>query len=415
MLHYYTINKNFLKMWSSNLSSVLGQRFRELVIPIIVLTLTASPLITALVALSQQAGGLLFAIPAGTWIESKDKRNVMIYSKAISSVLLLILSFLLFQGEFTSLLIAVVLFLLGIVGLLSRTAFNSLIPKVSGRENLVNAHTSLEAADAISTLIGPIVAGFFLAQFGSAATILVCGGLMLISMLFILSVQVTGETIDNHTNKVGNKEKLKKFWQQAVEGFTILFTNTSQVVCTIVICLLSFSTTFVVLTVVIHGKTAMDLEPDRIGLLLSCAGVGNIAGVVLLRWVKKLSWIPLLSIMLIVSGMGTLLIGMGTNFYVACFGMFLFDGALSMAFVIQASIHQGITPDHMLSRVKSSTYVMGGISGILGTFLSGAIPEAVNSYIALWTGASVLIVPSVLLLFLTSHSTRVDKVEPLQM
>lgn len=39
MLSYYLVNRNFMKMWASNLSSILGGRFKELAIPLIVLSL----------------------------------------------------------------------------------------------------------------------------------------------------------------------------------------------------------------------------------------------------------------------------------------------------------------------------------------------------------------------------------------
>lgn len=401
-------------MWSSNLSSVMAQRFRELVIPLITLALTKSPLVTGLVVLSQQLGTLLLAIPAGTWIEGKNKLRVVLISKMLSAAFLFIMAYLLFINQINSILIAFLLFMVGVCGLLSRTAFNVMIPRVTGRENLVNAHTSLEAADAISTLLGPVLAGVILAKLGSSTTLFFCGVLMVISMLFLIRMNYSENKREANTNDKDMKKKLQSFWETSLEGVKYLYNNHSQKVCTISICILSFSTTYVVLTVVIHAQKTLELDPGRIGILMSFAGVGNILGVILHRWVQRVSWIRVLSILLLISGIGVMLIGISSNYWVACFGMMLFDGCLSMAFIVQVSVHQGITPDSALSRVKSSTYVIGGVFGVLGTFLSGAIPQFFSTGFALLMGGLILTIPAAFIISNNDNVTKMNQVKPLE-
>lgn len=70
------INQDFRRMWGSEFLSILNGRFKELLIPLVVLGQTSSPLVTALVALSQQLGTVLFAIPIGTWVETKNKVRI---------------------------------------------------------------------------------------------------------------------------------------------------------------------------------------------------------------------------------------------------------------------------------------------------------------------------------------------------
>lgn len=53
---FFFINRSFFSMWLFQLSSILSGRLRELVIPLLVLEMTHSPLTTGLVALSQQIG-----------------------------------------------------------------------------------------------------------------------------------------------------------------------------------------------------------------------------------------------------------------------------------------------------------------------------------------------------------------------
>ncbi|WP_249336644.1 MFS transporter [Sporosarcina sp. Marseille-Q4063] len=163
------------------------------------------------------------------------------------------------------------------------------------------------------------------------------------------------------------------------------------------------------MTVIIHANTTLELSAVSTGLILSFAGIGNIIGVLIMRYLEGVSWVPLLSILLIISASGVLLICLTSSIMMACIGMMIFDGALSMAFIVQAAVHQGITPDNALSRVRSSTYVIGGLFAMLGSFLSGAIPQFYSTNMSLVVGFAILAVPSIIILRYKKRKCRHEK------
>lgn len=413
-MQHFLLNRNFMNMWLSNLSSILSSRFKVLLIPIVVLGLTKSPLVTGFVALSQQLGPIIFAIPIGTWIERKDKVKVATGANMLYAVCVFILTFLFVQEEINSLVISCVLFMMGILGLVSRTAFNVMIPRVAGRQNLVEAHTKLEGADAICTLIGPIIGGYLLAKAGVGWTMFSCGILALMSMIYIRLVHYEDRIESYSEMKDGvRKGRVIDFYKQSFEGIAYLTANSAQKISTISYSILSFSTVFIVLTVIIHANTILQLSVEQTGVLLAFAGVGNMVGVVVMKWLKKASWVPLLSGLLVISGLGVAMILCSNVYWLACVGMFLFDGALSVAFVVQSSVHQGVTPDELLSRVKSATYVIGGVLGLLGTFLSGAISQYLSTNVSLGVGAVLLIGVGLMILAKRKISTSMAELEPI--
>lgn len=170
-----------------------------------------------------------------------------------------------------------------------------------------------------------------------------CGLLILLSLLFLVFIREE-ETRVGEKNVTTVKEKINSFLTQSGEGFKYLVSNPQQIFCTVSICILSFSTVFIVLTVIIHSNLHMNLSAQYTGILLSSAGIGNILGVFILSKFKNANWIPFLSILMFISGIGVFLISSTNNFWVACLGMLIFDGALSMAFVIHSSVQQAITP-----------------------------------------------------------------------
>ncbi len=406
------INRNFRWMWGAEFFSILNGRFRELVIPLIVLGLTSSPLVTALVALSQQVGTILFAIPIGTWIENKNKVRVGTACHFLYGAAIFILVFLLATNNVNAVIIASLLFIMGLVALISRTAFTAMIPNIAGRENLLKAHTNIEAADAIATVIGPALGGILLAKTGSVLTLIICASLSLFSGLFIAFIRNEKDGIEVE-KEASEKTKWNVFLRKALDGLKILIDNPQQLISTVAMCILGFTTVFITLTIIFYAQITMELSEGLIGILLSSAGVGNIIGIFLINTFKHKNWVTLISLLMVISGIGILMITATNSFMIMCIGMGVFDCALSMAFIVQGAVHQGITPNEFLTRVRSSTYVIGGIFTMLGTFLAGALPELFNGEIALIIGACILLIPAFILISYGKFGVKLNKVEPI--
>ncbi|UUI41677.1 MFS transporter [Oceanobacillus oncorhynchi] len=405
------INQDFRRMWGSEFLSILNGRFKELLIPLVVLGQTSSPLVTALVALSQQLGTVLFAIPIGTWVETKNKVRIASSCHFLYGIGIFMLAFLLATQNVNAVIIASLLFVMGLLALISRTAFTSMIPAIAGRENLLKAHTNIEAADAIATVIGPALGGILLAKTGSVLTLLICGILSLLSALLIGFIRNKEGFIGTETEEL-QKSKWSVFLRRSIAGLKILISNPQQLISTIAMAILAFTTIFITLTIIFYARITLELSEGFIGILLSSAGVGNIVGIFLINKFKNLNWVLLMSFLLIISGIGILMITATNVFIMMCFGMAVFDCALSMAFIVQGAIHQGITPDEFLTRVRSSTYVIGGLFSILGTFLAGAIPELFTEKIALMIGAFILLMPACIFLRFGKAGVALSKVEP---
>lgn len=404
------INKNFSLMWFYNFTSILNGRFRELVIPLIVLGFTQSPFITALVALSQQVGAIFFSIPIGTWLESKNKLLCATVSNFFYGLCLFLLAFIFSFDELNSLLSAFILFIMGLLALISRTAFAAMIPEMSGRENLLRAHTSLEGADAICTIIGPVLGGILLNRIGASPTLVICGVMSIIGMMILSLIKQVKSVERIHEKKRVN---LHTFTRESFVGLTILFANHPQRIISFSHCVLSFSTVFIPLTVIFHADTLLQLSAGEIGIILSCAGIGNLIGVIIMKWFRTMNWLTLLCSLLLTSSLGVLMICLSENLFILSIGMVFFDGALSMAFVAQISVHQGITPDEYITRVRSATFVTGGLFAMMGTFLAGVIPELLSSYVSLILAFLCLFVPAILLMRWHRYSSRFEEIKPI--
>ncbi|MEQ7054070.1 MFS transporter [Paenibacillaceae sp. P-4] len=405
------INADFGKLWFHNISKILSERFRELIIPIIILGLSGSPLMTSLVLLFQRISSVFFSIPIGTWIEKKNLVLISSICNFIYAILLFLLAYLITIDITSLFVIGPILFFMGLVELMLNIAFSAMLPKIVGRQRLLSANNSLEAADAIVTLIGPALGGIILAKYGPNISLTICGSLLLVSMLFISLIKYRNVRKETDDKPMKGKQKLKSFIRDSQEGVKYLYANGAQIVSTISALVLGFSTSFIVLSVTIHSKYTLHFSEEHIGILLSCAGIGNVVGVLIMNKFKNANWLYLLSTLMIISSFGILLL-ISNSFITMCFGMIIFDGALSMAFVVQITVQQGITPDYLIARVRSSIYVFGGIAAMIATILSGLISEW-NSTAALAFGSLVLLVNGLFIFKYKKQGVAMDKISPI--
>lgn len=413
MKNHFYINHDFAKLWLQATFRILSERFRELVIPLIVLGLTSSPLITALVLLSQQLGTILFSIPIGTIIEERNPRRIVFCCNVIQAGLIFGLAYSINSEGLQPLHIANLLFLVGMVSLIHNTAFQRMVPSIAGRERLLSAHTFLEGADAVVTLVGPALGGYLLARYGADITLVLCSVFLIMSAGFMWVLRYNHKKPEPKDTKRSMREMFSSFFGEAREGILYLKANQAQKASTIAACSLSFATVFVVLSVIFHAGAILQLSEVEIGVILSFAGVGNILGVLLMNRFKRVHWLYFMSALIIISSLGVLLL-LSNNIAIMCIGMLLFDGALSMAFVVQLTVQQGITPDRLLTRVRSAVYVIGAIASILATFLAGALTEF-NSHLALLFGSLMLMVPAFYLYRYKESSVPMHKLKPMDM
>lgn len=138
---------------------------------------------------------------------------------------------------------------------------------------------------------------------------------------------------------------------------------------------LNFTTTAVTLTVIIYTSQTLQFSAWQTGMVLSGAGAGNLIGVFLLNKINHFSWKFLYAGLMIVSSLGLLFILFTSNFPLIMFWMFLFDGALFMAFVVNGSARQAITPDNYLGRISGGGFLLSGLVAVSGNLFAEGPPN----------------------------------------
>ncbi len=151
---------DFLKLWSGQTISVFGSQFSALALPVIAaLVLNATPAQFGILAAAETAPFLLFGLVVGVWVDRHRRRNTMIFADLGRGTILatvaaayifrfLSLEFLYLSG-----------FLVGVLTVFFDVAYQSYLPALVDRSQLVDANGKLEASRAASQVAGPGLAG----------------------------------------------------------------------------------------------------------------------------------------------------------------------------------------------------------------------------------------------------------------
>jgi Na+/melibiose symporter-like transporter len=399
-------NRNFLVLWIGQLATIFGNRFSEIAVPLIVLQLTGSPWKAALIAVCSRVVPLALSLQAGYWVDRHSKKKIAMGADALSFLAMSALVLCSYFNVLNIWTLAISLLLLGAAGLFYRVALSAMLPAIAGREQLVRAHNYIEGADAVSTLAGPVMAGAALSALGSAAVLGIDALTYLISFA-ALALLTYKEVPSVKERGEGFKNAL------AFKEIKYLFMNPFQRFISFQQAVLNFASSCVVLAVIFYTSQSLGFSEWQTGAVLSAAGAGNLLGVFLLNKTVHLSWKILYGVLMAVSGLGLLLILLSGKFAVIAFGMFLFDGALSMAFVVNGSARQAITPDSFLARVAGGGILLSGLAAVSGTLFAGGVAESLHPRIVIAGCSILLFLAAAVSLSFKQGKSRLDKLEPM--
>ncbi|WLR42053.1 MFS transporter [Bacillus carboniphilus] len=210
----------------------------------------------------------MLSLPAGVWVEKRSKKKIALTAELVRTITMTLLVFVILFDEFNILIICSILFISGMAGLFFKISLNSITPQIAGRDRLIEAHNYLEGADAVSTLVGPLLAGLMLSTIGAAATLGIDALTFLLSFLSICALRFIEKEPINQA-ELKEKSSLK----EGLAGINLLFSTKIHRFISFNHTVLNFTTHAVVLLVVITAKQHLQLSPTQTGILLSGAGI----------------------------------------------------------------------------------------------------------------------------------------------
>jgi MFS family permease len=381
---------DFLKLWTAQTISQFGSQISQLGIPLVaILALDASAFEVASLATVEFMPFLLFTLPAGVWVDRLPRRALLIAGDVGRALLLLSIPVAYATDVLTLAQLYVVGFLVGICTVFFDVAYQSYLPSLVEREQLVEGNSKLEISRSGAQLGGPAMAGVLVDLLRAPYAILVDALSFLASGLFVLGIRKREENVPPREERREAKSSMKT---ELAEGLRWVLGN--RYLRTIASCTgtFNFFGSLMNAIFIVYLVRTLEMSPSMIGLLFGIANVGYLAGAVTSSrvankiglgpaiWAGALCGIAFLLIPLAPQNANDAFFVLVVAEVIVSYGVVLYN-------VSQVSMRQAITPERLQGRMNSvMRFIVWGVMP-LGTLLGGAVATVFELRTAIWVGA----------------------------
>ncbi|MFD4640393.1 MFS transporter [Lentzea sp. NPDC058436] len=372
---------DFRRLWTGDTISQFGATVGMTVIPLLAAgVLDATPFEMGLLAAASTMAFLVIGLPAGVWVDRMRRKPLMIAMDVVRAALMLSVPLAWWLGVLGLTQLVVVSLAVGVCTVFFDVAYQSYLPSLVGRGQLVEGNSKLQASLSVAEVSGPAIGGYAAQFLGAANSVLATGLGYLSSAFFLARIRTVEPVPERHPDPHLRRE--------IMEGLRFVFGNTtlrSIVACT---GTSNFFHGIQNAVMILFLLQTVDLSEGTAGLVLSAGGVGGVLGAAFayrigllvgqarMIWlIPLLTWPFTLALPFISDGLGLVLPMVALA--VTSFGIVVYN-------VGQVSYRQAICPDHLLGRMNASIrWVVWGATP-LGALLGGGLGSWIGIVPTLW-------------------------------
>ena len=166
-------HRDFVRLWTAETISVFGTQITLLALPLIAATtLNVTPFEFGLLSAIEFLPFILLSLPAGVWVDRMRRRPIMIAGDLVRAVALLSLPIAFALDGLTIWQLYIVGFINGCATVFFDVAYQSYLPAVVDRDQIIDGNSKLETSRSAS-FIPSGIAGFLIGAISAPFAILV--------------------------------------------------------------------------------------------------------------------------------------------------------------------------------------------------------------------------------------------------
>jgi MFS family permease len=389
---------DFVKLWSGQTISVFGSLITGTALPFTaILALDASPIQVAVLAAANHVPGLLFAVVAGVWVDRLPRRPLMIAADLGRAALLVSIPVTYFLDALTMPQLYVVALGAGVLTIFFDVAYQSYLPTLVTKDELVEGNSKLAATASVSEFAGFSVSGWLVQIFSGPVAVLVDSVSFVVSALFLRSIR----TPEPERALV---EERRSMFSEARDGLRTVLGDPILRSLAGAMPLASFGTGMFFATYMIFVTRGLGFHPGVLGVIFGLGGISSLVGAILAgtfarRWGAGPAMIAGLATM----GVSMLFIPIAQGATLVAAGLLIAqqisgDGMFMVFDINATSLRQSVAPDWALGRVNAFNRMLDLGFTLLGILIGGAIGQTIGLRAALYTGAVSMLAAAVWLL-----------------
>jgi MFS family permease len=367
-------HRDFRSLWAAETVSQVGSQVSQIALPLVaIIVLKASAFQVALLGVIEFAPFILISLPAGVWVDRLRRKPILVAADIGRALLLSSIPVAHWLGVLTIWQLYVVGFAVGFLTVFFDVSYQSYLPALVGREQVVDGNSKLEISRAAANIGGPGIAGGLVAALTAPIAILADAISFLVSALLLGVIKKPEEAPP--------REERRSLKAELGEGLRYVFTHRYQRGMVASVAISNFFGQIVFSILLVFAVRELDLSAGTIGLVLAVGNLGTLAAALTARRISdRLGVGRTIITAAFLFGPATLLIALAPkdlavplitlSMLVLGFGGILYN-------VTAISLIQAITPDRILGRANASRrFVVWGVipfGGLVGGALGSSI------------------------------------------
>jgi MFS family permease len=397
---------DFMALWSGATVSEIGSQVSQMAIPLAALTVLHTG--SAGVGLVRALGTLpylLLGLPAGVWVEHRRRRFVLVINDGVRLVLFASIPIAYAIGVLTLVQLYLVAFIAGVATVLFDVAYQSYLPRLIDRHQLMEGNAKLRLSESVAQVGGPGIAGVLIRVLGPAPAVAVDAISFAASALGIAAIR---------SQEPEPVARAGRGSTASLAGAGLQYVGRHPILRWIAACstIANLSLAMVETVILVFLARTLHLDAGRIGLVFLLGGTGVVAGALVApRLVRRQGPGPVCLAGVSVGALGALLAplaaGRPSGMWLVAASQWLVSFGLTAYNVTQVTVRQAVCPDAMQGRMTATLrFLSWGVLPV-GNLAGGLLGSMIGLRPALWVSAAIGVVAIPWLLPRSIRSLRV--------
>jgi len=367
----------FSRLWAAQAVSSFGARITREGLPILAVTTLATQA-SGLGVLSAIAGAaaVLTGLAGGRFVDSRARRPILVGADIFRTLVLLTIPLAAALHILALPQVLIVAALVGAAGVLFDMASHAYLPGLIGPEQLMDGNVRLASTDAVAEMGGPALAGLLFQWLSAPFALAVNAGTYLASGLFLLTIR---------QSEPPPEIPAPQHWTAEISEGLRLAWGEPRVRALLLMGLIQglFGGVFSALYILFALKT-LNLPTSLLGIAIAMGGVGALVSAWLGPWLaRKIGVGPAIIATITGASLSALMIATAPTDRVGAMTVMILtqitgDAFGGAAWMLMATLRQGIMPQAVLGRVAGAFQASAGLVAIPGALCGGWLGTALG-------------------------------------
>jgi hypothetical protein len=362
--------------------SLLGDGLAVLAIPLLVLGLTRSPLISALSAASVTLGYLAVGLPAGVLVDRLDAWRVLVVTDSVRAVAFAGLYLLWVTGAARLWVIMTIALAAGAASVFFETALVIVVKDLFPGPGLIRANSALELASQAALVAGPAVVGVLAAAGELGAALLADAATFGVSLVTLLAVR---GRVPHTSRPAGGGWRAMTAEFRAGVGYllsvrVLVIMTVMQIIVNL--CLATEKLMF------FYARDTLGLSAAGVGAVVA----GGVAGALSASWLAaRIGQMRLVVLTVAASGLAIGSVSVTHSLVTLAAANLAYLWAITVASLANRTYRQLIVPRELLGRVTSTVRLLFLTADPVGVVIAGSLAAALGDPRPVFLGAGILV------------------------